>query len=251
MNLKRPGSNIFTTNLFADFILSKIPKEEQSIIKVIDCINFFIIKGKTTYNEVLDLSTLTSEFEQKYSSIISDVKVSHTIDLIEYGVNMSSKTEITHTYHFSDNCSYTQKQIDLSKSEESSYTNDYVPSEITNEELVYVSEFPHGYSLGQGRLLYYYGKHIFYSIPSDYLTQPLTFKLSTLKDEDDDNSFIIFNPYVGGKDERLTSAVLDVFDFDMSWLSVEMKKVDWSIELTNPLVEYSFIKEKNKELVLF
>jgi hypothetical protein len=251
MNLKKIGSNIFATNLFADFILSKIPKEEQSIIKVIDCTNFFVIKGKTTYNEVLDISTLTSEFEKKYKSIIKDVKISHSIDLIEYGVDMSSTSEITHTYYFTDNCAYNQKQIDLFKSEDCTYTNEYVPKKITNEELVTVSEFPHGYSLGQGRLLYYYGKHIFYSIPSDYSTQSLTFNLTTLKDEDGDNLLKVFNPYLGTNDDRLVSAILDVFDFDMSWLSTEMKKVDWSIELTNPLKEYSVIKEKNKDLILF
>ena len=65
MNLKKPGSRIFTTNLFADFILSKIPHTEQSVIKVIDCNNFYVIKGKTTSNEILDLVTLTSEFEKK------------------------------------------------------------------------------------------------------------------------------------------------------------------------------------------
>ena len=37
MNLKKIGSKLFTTNLFADFILSKIPNTEESIIKVIDC----------------------------------------------------------------------------------------------------------------------------------------------------------------------------------------------------------------------
>jgi len=251
MNLKKIGSNIFTTNLFADFILSKIPKEEQSIIKVIDCTNFFVIKGKTTYNEVLDLSTLTSEFEKKYKSMIKDVKISHSIDLIEYGLNLSSQTELTHTYYFTDNCSYNQKQIDLFKSKESSYTNETFPKKITDEELVNVSEFPHGYSLGQGRLLYYYGKHIFYSIPSNYSSHPLTFNLTTSKDEDGDNLLKVFNSYLGSNDDRLVSAILDVFDFDMSWLSTEMKKVDWSIELTNPLEEYSVIKEKNKDLILF
>jgi hypothetical protein len=45
--------------------------------------------------------------------------------------------------------------------------------------------------------------------------------------------------------------LLDVFDFDMSWLEKEIKKVDWSIELTNPLQEYSFIKRRNKDLILF
>jgi len=35
----------------ADFILNKIPKEEESIIQVIDCQNFYVIKGKTTHKK--------------------------------------------------------------------------------------------------------------------------------------------------------------------------------------------------------
>jgi hypothetical protein len=251
MNLKKPGSRIFTTNLFADFILSKIPQTEQSIIKVVDCANFYIIKGRTTYNEVLDLSTLTSEFEQKYSDVISEIKVSHTIDIIEYNCKMGVQLELEHTYHFSENCSYTQSQVDLFKSNELSYGFDHTTKEITDEELVFVSEFPHGYSLGQGRLLYYYGKHIFYSVPSSYPYQSLTFKISSLKDEEGDNLFTVFNSSLNSYDERLRSAILDVFDFDMTSLNKEIKKVDWSVELTNPLEDYSFIKKKNKDLILF
>jgi hypothetical protein len=37
----------------------------------------------------------------------------------------------------------------------------------------------------------------------------------------------------------------------MSWLETEMKKVDWSIELTNPLQEYDLIKKKVKDFVIF
>jgi hypothetical protein len=251
MNLKKPGSRIFTTNLFADFILSKIPNMEQSIIKVIDCTNFFIIKGKTTYNEVLDLVTLTSEFEQKYSDVINNIKVNHTIDIIEYNCQIGVQLEMEHTYHFSDNCSYTQSQIDLFKSGNLSYGFDYTTKEIADEELVFVSEFPHGYSLDQGRLLYYYGKHIFYSIPSLYPYHSLTLKLSPLKNEEGDNIFTVFNSSLNIYDEKLRSAILDVFDFDMSWLNTKMKKVDWSVELTNPLEDYSFIKENKKDLMLF
>jgi len=251
MNLKKIGSKLFTTNLFADFILSKIPNTEESIIKVIDCKNFLIIKGKTSYNDVLDLVTLTSEFEQKYSKLIGDIKITHTIDLIEYACTIPHQEELTYTYHFSDNCSYTQKQIDLFKSENESYGLDFVPKKIEDTDLVSVSEFPHGYSLNQGRLLYYYGKHLFYSVPSTYPYYPLTFKLTTQKDDEGDSVFSVFNPYLNSDDERIQSAILDVFDFDMSWLKVEMKKVDWSIELTNPLEEYSFIKKKNSDLILF
>ena len=72
-----------------------------------------------------------------------------------------------------------------------------------------------------------------------------------MRDEDGENLFSVFNPYLNDSDKKLESAILDTFDFDMSWLSVEMKKVDWSIELTDPLEEYSFIKNNNNDLVLF
>ena len=59
MVLKNIGSRILITNLFADFIISKIPYNEETIIKVVDCKNFFVIKGKTSYNQVLDLSVIS------------------------------------------------------------------------------------------------------------------------------------------------------------------------------------------------
>lgn len=251
MVLKRIGSRVFITNLFADFILLKIPKEEQSIIKVVDCKNFYIIKGQTTSKEILDLPTITSEFSQKFHHLVGDVKMSHTIDLIDYDMNLSLSKELTHTFHYSENCSYSEGQINLFNQEKESFELDFICKKVTDNELVNNSEFPHGYSLGQGRLLYYYGKHLFYSIPQTYPYVPLTFKLTTEKDEDGDNLISIYNPSVGGDDERLRSAILDVFDFDMSWLEKEIKKVDWSIELTNPLEEYSFIKRRNKDLIIF
>jgi hypothetical protein len=42
-----------------------------------------------------------------------------------------------------------------------------------------------------------------------------------------------------------------VFDFDMSWLNTEIKKVDWSIELTNLLQDYDFLKKKVDGFVIF
>jgi len=251
MILKKIGSRVFITNLFADFILSKIYNEEQSIINVVDCKNFYIIKGQTTSKEVLDLVTITSEFSQKFESLIGNTKMSHTIDLIDYDSNLSNVSEITQTYHFSENCSYSEGQINLFNHNNESYEIDFICKKITDDELINCSEFPHGYSLGQGRLLYYYGKHLFYSIPQTYPYVPLTFKLTISKDEDGDNLISVYNPNLNADDERLRSALLDVFDFDMSWLEKEMKKVDWSIELTNPLQEYSFIKRRNKDLILF
>lgn len=245
MILKNTGSRLLVTNLFADFILSKIPHIEDTIIKIVDCKNFFIIKGKTSYNQVLDLTIILEEFLKKHEGHIGNIKLSHTVDLLEYDVKMNKPNDFEFVYHNTSNCSYTHNQIDSYNNKKSSYDYNYVITEITDEDMVSISEFPHGYSLGQGRLHYYYGKHIFYSIPSNYPVNTLIFNLSKNKTEDGEPLFSVV------KDPNLTSAILDTFDFDMGWLEKEIKKVDWSFELLNPLEEYDFIKKINKSIIIF
>jgi hypothetical protein len=125
-----------------------------------------------------------------------------------------------------------------------------VVTEINDEDMVSVSEFPYGYSLRQGRLHYYYGKHIYYSIPTNYPVNTLIFNMSKNKTENDEQIFSVRQSNSTFIDKTLTSAILDVFDFDMAWLEKELKKVDWSFELLNPLEEYDFIKKINKNLVI-
>jgi hypothetical protein len=138
----------------------------------------------------------------------------------------------------------------LYENKKSSYNYNQIITEITDEDMVSVSEFPYGYSLGQGRLHYYYGKHIFYSIPTNYPVNTLIFSMSKNKTEDGEPIFSVRSSISTFIDMTLTSAILDVFDFDMSWLEKEIKKADWSLELLNPLDEYDFIKKINKNLVI-
>ena len=248
MILKKKDSRVYTVNLFADFVLSKIPYTEDSIISISDCKNFIVIKGQTSYKEILDINSLTTEFNQTYNP---KFPISHTIDLIEYGVKLRRVKELSFTLHKSENCSYNKKQISKSLESESSYSFEYQPIEFDDNQLIITSEFPHGYSLNQGRLIYLYGKHIFYSIPLNYPVSTISLSLSTEKNEEGENIISIYNPFKESQDETLRSAILDVFDFDMSFIGSEMKKVDWSIELTNPLEEYPFIKKRNKDFVIF
>jgi len=250
MILKNTDSRILIINLFSDFILSKIPHNEETIIKVVDCTNFFIIKGKTSYNQVLDLTIILDEFLKKYEDNLGKVKLTHTVDLIEYDVKMNIPNYFEFVYHNTINCSYHHKQIESYENKKSSYDYNQIITEITDEDMVSVSEFPHGYSLGQGRLHYYYGKHIFYSIPTNYPVNTLIFSMSKNKTEDGEPILSVRSSMSTFIDMTLTSAILDVFDFDMSWLEKEIKKVDWSLELLNPLDEYDFIKKINKNLVI-
>ena len=192
------------------------------------------------------------EFISKFEELIGERKISHTIDLIEYDSKLKPNDTFTFTYHYgTDNCSYTSLQSkSYLKDKLNSYKHNFHLETITDDSLVVVSEFPHGHSLSQGRLLYYYGKHIFYNIPSSYPINKLTFNLSTKKDESGDPLFSVMNSNQN-IDEVLTSAILDVFDFDMSTLNTEIKKVDWSIEITNPLQDYDFLKKKVDGFVIF
>lgn len=233
-------------NLFADFILSKIPHNKHSIIQVADCINFFVIKGKTSYSDVLNMSELLEEFKTKFKFAESK-KLTHTIDLIEYDVEMSSTEHTIQTYYNNYNCSYNHTQTENFISDDTkSYSNDYYPNKIDDDSnLIICSEFPHGYSLSQGRLFYYYGKYIMYNIPSNYPVVELT--MNICKDED---KFFVYDGFYKNEDNRLRSAILDMFDFDMTWLESELKKVDWTIEITNPLYEYDFLKKKIKDFLI-
>ena len=250
MTIKKQSSRIFLINLFADFIISKIPHEEQSIINLVDCKNFILVKGKTTSKILLNLSDISNEFSNKFSEYLTDNKITHTLDLIEYDQHMIPFDELSHTYHNTDNCSYHHKQIKHFNENNISCYYDYSIKEIDDSNLLVGSEFPHGYSLGQGRLLYYYGKHIFYNIPPTYPVTTLTFNLSTKKDEEESPIFSVYNNSLDSDDETIQSWALDNFDFDMTWLSTEIKKVDWSIELTNPLSEYDFLLKKNGDSLI-
>jgi hypothetical protein len=61
---------------------------------------------------------------------------------------------------------------------------------------------------------------------------------------------VVFDEFFKSEDERLQSAILDVFDFNYNSLSDKMKKVDWSLELTNPLEEHKELKEVVKDFII-
>ena len=70
MILKSPTSRLSLVNLFADFILNQIPSDEETIIQVVDCLNFYVIKGKTTHVEPLNIGKLKDEFNIKFENLI-------------------------------------------------------------------------------------------------------------------------------------------------------------------------------------
>lgn len=240
MDLNKVGSRGFVVNFLSDKILMELGKNSSSIVEVIDCINFFVIKGKTSSEEVLDLQKIFSDVEQKYSKIFKDIKLTHTIDLLEYGCKLDPKKNLSLTLYNTQNCSYSKKQIDLFLNNDSSVESTIFPSIDNGEKLSYCSEFPYGYSLNQGRQIYYMLKNIFYSIPSNYILDTVTLILDLEKKGDD-----IIDVYDHNKDEYdkyLKSMILDHVDFNLEKITKEFIDIDWSIELLSPLEEYDHLK---------
>lgn len=243
MILKKLSGKDFIVNLLSDFIIDKLDKESSSIIKVIDLENFFVIKGKTSSKNVLNLSETIDEFTNKFNHLLNDIKITNIIDLIQYDHDLKVVNDLTITLHNTENCIYHYKQIDYFKENNESVDFDFFLKKI-NDNSVSVSHFPHGYSLNQGRSLYYLMKKIFYSIPSTYPITSVTLTIDKSKENDD--IIEVYNNFYNDSDDILKSSILDHHDFNINEIIEKIKKVDWSFELTNPLEEYSFLKDNKK-----
>jgi hypothetical protein len=187
-------------NLLAEFILKKY-KSDQTLLEICDCENFIIVKGFSTEPEVVSLSSVVSEFSEKYEQF----SVNRTIDLIEYKSDLSSPKKFTF----------------------------FFGKELNNgSKLFNFSEFPYGYSNGQGKLLYFYFKHIVDRIPSSY---PFTWiKFNVLISEDNKIDFTIEDDYLNNNNNLLKSAILDCFDFNLIEFESILNKMDLEKYILNP-----------------
>ena len=122
-------------NLFADFILTRIDKKENSIIQVTDCESFFIINGQTTSKTILNIDQIKTDFYEWFGDVLKEVGIEkiNTIDIIQYDQKINN---------------IEKGWINVSK-------DLFVEEPEPIYELVVTSEFPYGYSLNCGRLMTY------------------------------------------------------------------------------------------------
>lgn len=234
MNLKKKNTRSFNVNLLSDFLLKKIPQEESTIIQISDCENFYVVKGKTSSKDLLNVPTLIDEFYEKYSKFLPEKFTKNSIDLIEYDSDLDDFVELEIYLYNTINCSYPYYLLTNEKE--------------VKESMIVTSEFPHGYSLNQGRIFYYYLKNIVYSIPTNYIFTSLKFEIKKRENLE----FKVYNSFFSSndEDETLQSAILDCFDFDTTELENKLKGVDLLQELINPLDDYEFLKEIKKDFII-
>jgi hypothetical protein len=228
-------------NLFADFILNKLDINSSSVVHITDHNNFVVVNGYTDRKEILNLNDITKEFNKNYANLTSPI--THTIDLLEYAQEIKPiNTLKSIVYLTSENNSYHYSLIEKYKKNPSTYVYDGLRSYelLENTHKPNTSEFPHGYSLNQGRTLYYYIKMIGYNLSREVFGTYLSIELSTSKEKPLEFICIDYHEH----DEKLESYVLDMFDFNYEKLDDNIKKMDLSFEVTNPIEDFDFLKEK-------
>lgn len=187
-------------NLFSEFILSKY-KSKDTIIEVCDCQNFIIIKGFSTDSDILSMQSVANEFSQKYEKYT----IKSTIDLIEYKTELSSPKKFTFFFG------------------QKSYKED---------SLFSTSNFPYGYSNRQGKLLYFYFKHIVDRIPPNY---PFTWiRFDVVISDKNEIDFTIEDDYLNNHGDVLKSSILDSFNFNLIEFESILNKMDLEKSILNP-----------------
>jgi hypothetical protein len=190
-------------NLLSEFILKKY-KSKDTLVEICDCQNFITVKGFTTESEVIPLNSVVSEFSQKYEQY----PIKSTIDLIEYKSDLSSPKK----FKF------------------------FFGKKLHKEDSLFsTSEFPYGYSNNQGKLLYFYFKHIVDRIPTNY---PFTWIIFNVEvSEKNEIDFTIEDDYLNNNEDILKSAILDCFDFNLTDFESILNKMDLEKYILNPSEE--------------
>lgn len=238
MILNGIGSRRMFVNLFSEFLLTKFPKDSKTIIQLADCENFLVIKGKTNYKDIIDISKVKEEFQSEFYEYVGNKKI-NTIDLIEYDKDINDTEIILVDFYNSENPDYSQYQLSMFETDNTkSYDEDNY--EVVDDMIV-MNSFPYSISLDKGRLLYYYAKHIMYNIPTNYPVEKIRMILSN-------KSVEVYNN--GERDNTLESAILDVFDFNMGWIRNELEKINKFSVIINPLNDFEFLKRRVSDFII-
>lgn len=220
----------YFVNLFADYILSKFNKSENTIIQVTDCENFVVVNGQTISSNVLNLNELKIEFIESNKELFKSLNIEslNIIDIIKY------EQEIT---------DFPRAWITVNKS---LYVNELDPI----SEINISSEFPYGHSLGCGRGILYYSHYIFNQMYSLLGVDKIYFHYSSDLNEDEDYRIkVICDSQIPKK--TIESLVLDCFDMDLTEFKERMSNYDFTKDVTDQTLDKPYlIQDRLKDIIL-
>ena len=210
----------YFVNLFADYILSKFDKSENTIIQVTDFENFVVVNGQTTSSNVLEMLELKSEFIESNKELFNSLnkKDLNVIDIIKYDQEI---TDLKRGW------------INVNKSL-------YVDQHDPISEINISSEFPYGHSLGCGRGMFYYSHYIFNHMYSLLGVDKLYFHYSSDLDENEDYKIKVVSESNYSKDQ-ITNLVLDVFDMDLTEFKERLSNYNFTEDITNPSLDKPYL----------
>jgi hypothetical protein len=273
------GKNL--CNIFASLIVEKINETFPyaiTEISVINVRNFFVIKGTTNSDVIVNCANILKEFIEKYDEEIS--KTIRVIDIIQYSVGPNIKTSFICNYHFKkENYNELQEFIDQ-KAKEQIYLNlkiddinkivFYSSNKDKNETIGLISNFFDGYQYyeynfeneqyvsdkffglsNNGEKLYHMLlKYVWFNVSSLGITKELNVQLSSnekISNIDNLNiNFDILNDNHIVKTSWLESLILDVFPFEYSELEKSFDLNEYSVlntESPKPWEKYDRINE--------
>jgi hypothetical protein len=203
----------YFVNLFADYILSKFDKSENTIIQVTDCETFVVVNGQTTSSKEINLNDLKYDFMDEFSDLFESLEIKdiNVIDIIRYEQNIE----------------------DLSKAWVRVNKSVYVEEEDPFVEISITSEFPYGYSLGCGRGIYYYAHYMFNQMYTLLGVNNLMFKYNSELDENEDHKIKIVSDSTLPK-QTIKDLVLDVFDMNVKEFSECLSNYNLIEDITKP-----------------
>jgi len=220
----------YFVNLFADYILSKFNKSENTIIQVTDCENFVVVNGQTISSNVLNLNELKIEFIESNKELFKSLNKEslNIIDIIKY------EQEIT---------DFPRAWITVNKS---LYVNELDPI----SEINISSEFPYGHSLGCGRGILYYSHYIFNQMYSLLGVDKVQFRYSINLDEEEDYKIkVICDSQIPKK--TIESLVLDCFDMDLTEFKERLSDYDFTKDVTDQALDKPYlVQDRLKDIIL-
>ena len=220
----------YFVNLFADYILSKFNKKDNTVIQVTDCETFVVVNGQTTSKEVLDLNELKTEFIESNKELFNSLKKEdiNIIDIIKYDQEI---TDVSKTW------------ITVNKS---LYVTEYEPI----LEINISSEFPYGHSLGCGRGIFYYSHYIFNQMYSLLSVDQLSFRYSSELNEDEDYKIKVVCDSQIPK-QTIESLVLDCFDMDLTKFKERLSDYNFTNDITDQSLDKPYlIQDRLKDIIL-
>jgi hypothetical protein len=231
MRLINKNSRRGITNLFADFILSKIKRTEKSIIQVTDCGAFMIVNGLTTSNEYLDINEIKNEFKESFGDVLKELEMLdlNTIDVIRY--NEDIKPIHKGWVIVNKNTFVEEPYPDIS-------------------EISISSEFPYGYSLDCGRINTYYSHYIMNHMFNLLGVDEVSFYFTNEEEDEDLKIKIVSDSKIDKK--SIKSLILDVFDFDMESFRERLSDYNLIDDILNPNRDKPYLKQDLLEhIILF